>query len=213
MAARSSEIAAAEIRYRQEQMRPLLPTVAVGFSGGTFGGGSQLVTPTFGNFAGRSDFDAVAFWTLQNLGSGNAALRGRTRAVVNESTSRRARSINRIRDEVASAYADVRAQLAAINVSQRRLATAEPGFLNELRRTRAKQGLPIEVLNMVHLLVDARESLVRSVIEYDKAQFRLYVALGQPPDAAIPLRPRQAVPGTGTCIPLPDTRAVSPMRN
>ena len=122
------------------------------------------------------------FGRCRTLGAGNAALRGRTRAVVNESTSRRARTVNQIRDEVASAYADVRAQLQAINVSQRRLATAEPGFVNELRRARAKQGLPIEVLNMVHLLVDARESLVRSVIEYDKAQFRLYVALGQPPD-------------------------------
>jgi outer membrane protein TolC len=213
IAARSSEIAAAEVRYRQEQMRPLLPTIGVGFSGGTFGGGSQLVTPTFGNFSGRSDFDALAFWTLQNLGSGNAALRGQTRAIVDQSTSRRARSANRIRDEVASAHADVRTQLVAINVSQRRLATAEPGFLNELRRTRAKLGLPIEVLNMVDLLVDARDSLVRSVVEYDKAQFRLYVALGQPPDTAIPLTPRRAVPGTGTCIPLPDTRVVSPMRN
>ncbi len=213
MAARSSEVAAAEVRFRQEQMRPLLPTIAVGFSGGTFGGGSQLVTPTFGNFAGRSDFDAVAFWTLQNLGAGNAALRGRTRAVVNESTSRRARTVNQIRDEVASAYADVRAQSQAINVSQRRLAAAEPGFVNELRRARAKQGLPIEVLNMVHLLVDARESLVRSVIEYDKAQFRLYVALGQPPDTAIPVTPRRCVPGTGTSVPIPNPPAAPLVNN
>ena len=197
VAARSNEIGAAEVRYRQEQMRPMLPTIAVGFSAGTFGGGSQLVVPTFGSFSGRSDFDVVAFWTLQNLGVGNAGLRGRTRAVMNESISRRARTVNQVRDEVASAYADVCAQLQAINVSQRRLATAEPGFVNELRRARAKQGLPIEVLNMVHLLIDARESLVRSVIEYDKAQFRLYVALGQPPNSAIPIAPRKAVAGTG----------------
>jgi outer membrane protein TolC len=205
MGARNSEIAAAEVRFRQEQLRPLLPTVAVGFSGGTFGGGSDLVVPTFGRFAGRSDFDAVAYWTLQNLGFGNAALRGRTRSVMNESLSRRALMANQIRDEVASAFADAAARLGAVYVSQRRLATAEQGFKNELLRARNKQGLPIEALNMVHLLTDARQELVRAVVEYNEAEFRLFVALGQPPHSAIPVRPRQAVPGTGKPCLRPNT--------
>ncbi len=81
MGAATSEIAAADVRFRQERIRPVLPTIALGFSAGTFGGGSELVAPPlFGNFSGRSDFDVMALWTLMNAGAGNASLRNRRRA-------------------------------------------------------------------------------------------------------------------------------------
>ena len=134
MGARSSEVAAAEVRFRQEQLRPLLPIVAVGFSGGTFGGGSDLVTPTYGSFSGRSDFDAMALWTLQNLGFGNASLRGQRRAQINEVVADRVRTANQVRDEVAAAYAEAAARLQQVTVAERRLTTAEAGFRNEVRR-------------------------------------------------------------------------------
>ena len=50
---------------------------------------------------------------------------------------------------------------------------------------------------MVHLLIDARVDLIRAVIGYNESQFRLYVALGQPPPRAMPVSPPQAVPNTG----------------
>ncbi len=52
---------------------PFSPTVFIGFAAGGMGGGSNLVRPIFGGFGGRSDLDAYAFWTLQNLGVGNPA--------------------------------------------------------------------------------------------------------------------------------------------
>ena len=76
VAAREAQIAEAETRFRQERLRPLFPTVSLGFSAGSFGGGSNTSTPSFGDFGGRTDFDAFAFWTLQNLGAGNVARRG-----------------------------------------------------------------------------------------------------------------------------------------
>ncbi len=72
--ARTAAIAEAEAHYKQEIGRPLLPTVWLGFSGGVFGGGSNLTPPLVGNFAGRSDFDVRVYWTLLNLGAGNASL-------------------------------------------------------------------------------------------------------------------------------------------
>ena len=53
---------------------PFSPTFYIGYSAGGFGGGSNLVRPLFGGFGGRTDFDVIAYWTLQNLGVGNVAL-------------------------------------------------------------------------------------------------------------------------------------------
>ena len=72
-AARAADVALNEARLREEQFRPLLPVVSVGYSAGQFGGGSDTTDPRFGAFSGRTDFDAYAFWSLENLGVGNWA--------------------------------------------------------------------------------------------------------------------------------------------
>jgi hypothetical protein len=41
--------------------------------------------------------------------------------------------------------------------------------------------LPIELLNSFNLLAEARLQYLDAIVDYDKAQFALYVALGQPP--------------------------------
>lgn len=197
MTARSSEVAAMQVRVRQEEWRPFLPTIAAGASGGAFGGGSGLVTPTFGNFGARSDFDVLAFWTFQNAGVGNASLRNQRSAQMGEAVADRTLMANQVRDEVAAAYADSEAALNQVTVAERRLAAADTGFKQEVRRARNNQGHPIESLNMVHLLIDARVDLIRSVIAYNAAQFRLFVALGMPPPRAIPVLPPQPVSNTG----------------
>src|SRR6185295_1313030 len=86
--ARSAEVAEAQIRVRQEQIRPLVPTVSVGYSGGLFGGGSNLVDSQFGPMKGRSDFDAFAVWSFQGLGFGNRAQVRRADAVTGQSIAR-----------------------------------------------------------------------------------------------------------------------------
>src|SRR5207248_929012 len=63
----------ARARVRQEQVRPFVPTVSVGYSAGLFGGGGSLANSTFGPLSTRSDFDVVAVWNVQNLGLGNRA--------------------------------------------------------------------------------------------------------------------------------------------
>ena len=67
LAARTAEIGQAEICVKEEIGRPLLPTLWLGFSGGAFGGGSNLVPPLLGNFGGRTDFDVRLYWTFLEL--------------------------------------------------------------------------------------------------------------------------------------------------
>ncbi|MDQ3329963.1 MAG: TolC family protein, partial [Planctomycetota bacterium] len=57
--------AEAGTRLRQERMRPWVPNLYVGLSGGGYGGGAG---DRFANFDGRSDLDALAVWELENLG-------------------------------------------------------------------------------------------------------------------------------------------------
>ncbi|GEM_PF-2549933 len=47
-------------------------------------------------------------------------------------------------------------------------------------------GLPIELLNNLELLIKSREDLIEAVIGFNTAQLRLFVALGSPPPLEIP---------------------------
>lgn len=191
LAALRAEIARKQTQVRQERLRPLFPTISIGFSSGTFGGGTNRtdlvsVHPEFGRFGGRTDFDAMAFWTLQNLGVGNLALQNQRRAERDLTIIEQARMLTRIRREVTDAYALSAARRQQVEINQRRLLTAEAGFREDYRRIRGGVGLPIEVLNSMSLLIRAREQLIRSTLEYDRAQFELFVGLGQPPVPATP---------------------------
>ena len=184
IAARTADVAMAETRLRQEHVRPFVPFVSVGFSAGQFGGGGNLTDSRFGHFDGRTDFDVLAVWSLENLGFGNWAVQRQRRAAVDEAAAARLLAINRIRLEVAEAFADAAARRRQVEIAQHELETSSASYREDLTRTRNGQGLPIEVLISVTQLATARQNLIDAVIEYDKAQFRLYVALGQPPVAA-----------------------------
>jgi outer membrane protein TolC len=183
IAARSAEIAAAETRWREERLRPYLPTLAVGFSAGQFGGGGSLTDVRFGHFDGRTDFDALAVWTLDNLGFGNRARQRQQRAIVEERLAERFDAINRVRQQTAVAVADATARRLAIDVARREMETSAASYREDLLRIRNKEGRPIEVLISATQLATARRNFIQAVIEHDIAQFRLHVALGQPPVA------------------------------
>jgi outer membrane protein TolC len=186
MAARNAAIALTEARWREEKWRPLLPTISAGYSAGEFGGGSNLAPPPAFQNSGRNDFDVWAVWTLQNAGIGNLALQRTRQAEVDQATSQRARTVDLIQDEVADAYGVSAARRRQMELSQRQLAVAEAGFREELIRTRGGVGLPIEVVNSLDLLTRARQDFITAIVEYDQAQFRLFVALGNPPAVALP---------------------------
>jgi outer membrane protein TolC len=181
----AAEIAAARTRVTQEKTRPFLPTISVGYSEGGFGGGSNLTAPTFNNLHPRSDFDAFAWWTFQNLGLGNVALVRRRQAEVGQVEGRRGVLVNRIDREVADAYNLSLARSQEVQTAQRQVRTAVQGFQRDLARIREAAGRPIELLNSADLLYQARRELLGAIIGFDESQFRLFVALGQPPTLAV----------------------------
>ncbi len=195
LAARTAEINQAQYALREEIGRPLLPTLWLGFSGGAFGGGSNLSPPLMGNFGGRTDFDVRLYWDVLNMGFGNAALIKQRQAEANQAVALRARTLNRVRDEIATNVAAAKAALNQIEVARRELQSSRNGFHEDLERTYNNLGRPIEVINSLNLLAAARMNLVNAIVEYDQAQFRLWVALGTPPPLVETSTPDQpAVP-------------------
>ena len=185
--AREAGLAATEVRHKQERYRPLLPTVLVGFSGGGFGGGSNLAPPQLSHFAGRTDFDVRVFWTLRNFGVGNLSLQKQRWAEVGQAVGERSRAIAEIRSEVSASYAEVASTRQQADLATQRLSSADVGFHEDLERIRNTVGRPIEVVNSLQLLNQARVARIRAVTDYNKAEFRLFVSLGSPPPLGTPV--------------------------
>jgi outer membrane protein TolC len=187
-------------KLRQEKVRPLFPMVMMGYSSGSFGGGSVLFPPKMGNFRGRQDFDVLAVWSLANMGVGNMATVAERRAVLNQSFAERSLALNGIRQEVIAAYGLVKGEQTQIQITQRQLSDSEQGFREEFARLLGAEALPIEVLNSVDQLGVARQELIKAVTNYNQAQFRLFVATGSSPTRAnLPAREQpnqEAVAGT-----------------
>jgi outer membrane protein TolC len=176
---------------------PFTPTVLVGFSAGTFGAGSNLNPPELGNFDGRTDFDVIAYWSLRNLGVGNRALVNQAASRLRSDNYRMIRVLDQVRDEVAEAYARTFARFAQIGTSEQAVKSAGEAFTEDLLRIKGREGLPIEVLDSLRLLARARSDYLNSIVDYNRAEFELYVALGQPPAATL------ARPAPSEIIPAP----------
>jgi outer membrane protein TolC len=199
LSAQQALVQATLVRLRQERLRPLIPSIllrgastnpAGTLAGGYFGGGKN---DDVSNFGARGDFDVQALWELQNLGFGN-------RARVDERRSENRLSVLelfRIQDfvaaEVTQAY--TQAQSAAS-----RLISAEAGLkdavasanLNSegLGQTKTAGGnviilviRPQEVVAAIQALALAYNDYYGAIADYNRSQFRLYRALGQPAQA------------------------------
>jgi outer membrane protein TolC len=179
--ARSAAIVEAQTRRTQEKVRPWVPLVSVGYSGGWFGGGSNLVASNFGPLSGRSDFDVFAVWNVQNLGFGNRARVRQADAVYGQAVTGYDLAVNQIRREVVEAVADARAAARQIDIAKKAVANAEEGLKLEIDRIRGGFGQPLEALDNFRQLLEGRRELLRAVVAFNVAQFRLFVAVGSSP--------------------------------
>jgi outer membrane protein TolC len=191
---RQAVIRAALLNVRAMQALPFSPNLIVGYSAGTFGGGSNLAAegivqpdgtvqrqPRFDSFDGRQDFDVVAYWTLRNLGVGNVALIRLARSNLRSEQLREVEVLDRVRTEVATAYARTHARWAQIETAEHAVQSSQNAYTEDYKRTYERIGLVIEVLDSLRLLARSRYAYLDAIIDYNRAQFELYVALGQPP--------------------------------
>jgi outer membrane protein TolC len=164
-------------RYRRERYAPLLPSVLLGVSQTDFGGG---LGSDLSDFDKRFDYDAMAFWELRNFGVGESARRDETRAVYDRARARQAQLLDRVAREVVEAHAQVAARKSQIATAQSGIEAATNSYTRNLDRIKQGQGLPIEALQSIQALDDARREYLRAVVDYNAAQFTLLRALGWP---------------------------------
>src|SRR5207245_401788 len=128
-------------------------------------------------------------WELRNLGLGNRALVHQRGAEAQVAELELFRTQDRVAAEVTQAHAQVRSAAARLRDAESGLEEALDSADKNLRgmaETRPARGAlllvirPQEVVASVQALALAYGDYYGAVGDYDRAQFRLYRALGQP---------------------------------
>ena len=164
-------------RLKRERNAPLVPSVLLAASYGGLGGG---LGSSLTNYGDRFDADAVAYWELRQLGMGEQAARREARSRITQARAREIATMDRIAREVGESKAQVQSRKRQIEITQDAVEAAEDSFEKNWDRIRNGQGLPIEVLQAIQALATARREYVRSVADYNQAQFTLQRSLGWP---------------------------------
>jgi len=199
LAGQQAVVQATLVRLRQEKVRPLLPSVLLRgastnpsgtLAGGLFGGG---INDDMSNFRARGDFDVQVLWELQNLGFGNHALVKQRSAENQQAILELFRTQDRIAAEVAQAYAQAQSAAERIIDAEAGVADAVDSAnknLQGLGQTKTAGNVliplirPQEVIASLQALGQAYADYYGAVADYDRAQFRLYRAVGRPADLA-----------------------------
>ncbi|MCA9051710.1 MAG: TolC family protein [Planctomycetaceae bacterium] len=170
-------VAAACEQYQRQKYAPFVPSVLLGASQTGFGGGVGSTTESISD---RMDFDAALTWELRGLGYGEQAARRITTAQVEQARFRQVQLMDRIAREITEAHTQTRFRFERIAIAEQGITSAEESVRRNLDRIRNGQGRPIEALQAIRALEEARLALVTAISDYNAAQFRLHRAIGHP---------------------------------
>src|SRR5262249_9079282 len=176
-------VEAARLRLKQARLRPFVPSLALAEAGGGFGGGPGAF---FGNFGSRNAVAASLFGDLRGLGMRDCGIM-RQRAAEHETARlEKIRAQAQVIADVSATY-DVR-QAANRQIEEARQTLVEAIDSLQLNSLNIRQGAelphatrPIEVLQPIQALAEARLDYLDAVITYNRAQFRLKRAIGEAP--------------------------------
>lgn len=200
LASQQAEVQLSLTLLRQEQLRPLIPSIllrgtstpATGtLAAGIFAGGPN---DTIGNAGLRGDVDLQVLWQFDNLGFGN-------RAKVHERESENHLAVvelfrvqDRIAAEVAQAYAQAQMAVRRVSLAEQEVQSASRSADKNLialgqTKTAGNQVMllvrPQEAVAAVQSLAQAYVDYYDAVADANRAQFRLYRALGQPAECVV----------------------------
>jgi outer membrane protein TolC len=214
LASQQARVQATLALIKQECLRPLIPSVLLrGAStnpSGTLAGGVYFPEPN-GSAAGmRGDIDVQLLWQLNNLGFGNRALVHQREAENQLALVELFRIQDRVAAEVAREYASAHLAVRRVEVAEQGMRSARKSADKNLAALSEAKGVgnqlvtlvrPQEVVAAIQALAQAYADYYGAVADANRAQFRLYRALGQPAQYLIrdePLSPPCAP------APLPD---------
>jgi outer membrane protein TolC len=195
LASQQAEVQATLAALKQERLRPLIPSLLLrGYStpvtgtlaAGYFGGGPNS---SVSNGSLRSDVDVQLLWQFDNLGFGNRGRIHQREAESKLATVELFRIQDRVAAEVARAHAEAQMAARRVESATREVRSAQSSAdknliaLGQPRTTAGQVQLlvrPQEAVAAVQALAQAYADYYGAVADSNRAQFRLYRALGQP---------------------------------
>ena len=221
--AAGAELQVSETLVKHAKATPVLPRVQADFVGGGFAAG---VNATFTQPRGYFNTGAALVWDLDNLGAGNAAaIRGRQAAQT--AATFRVREVQAmVVAEIKAAVAQAGARFEALEPAQvavreatemfRKIRDTSFGVAGPERKIDVREGLTaLQALNL------SRVQYLQQVVEFNRAQFRLFTAIGQPAvcglDAAttrpldVPVLPQPAAAPQPLPAPRPVAEVPTPL--
>jgi outer membrane protein TolC len=184
------------IRLKQERMRPLIPSLVLQsnatpdetLGAGLVGSG----THSLNSWAGRNDWDAQVVWQFKNLGFGNRGLITQRRGEQQQAQLELFRKQDQVAADVRQAHAQVQAAVLRVRRAEAEvksgLASYE-GNLKGLGQT-VRAGKLLQLVNRPQEVVAALQQLQQAYInyyttanDYNRAQFRLFRAMGFPAES------------------------------
>jgi outer membrane protein TolC len=214
LAEQQALVEAALARVRTARWRPLLPNAIVSYNYGGYGGGPPLVTRDgktvfalsgqIADFGSRSDFDATLVWRLENLGLGNLAQVREQTALHRQAVLNKLRLADVVVTQVVQAHEQVQRTGERVRITRDALydpsgsptGIAFRSLRLNFTRIKGGEGRPLEALDSVRGLNDSIEAYVQAVTDFERARFRLLVALGMPAQAL--LDPQHCMPALST---------------
>jgi outer membrane protein TolC len=221
LASQKALVQAALVRLKQERMRPLLPSVVLyGAPVPTAPGGYLMGGAFFGSSSGglastasaRNDVNVQLLWTLNNMGFGNVALVRERRAEQEQTLIELFRVQDNVAAEIARIHAELEAAAARIPEAEAGVKEAQISFAGNLKglsqTTRFGDLLtlvnrPQEVVAALQQLATAYENYFAAVNDFNRAQFRLYHALGYPAGIIAERQPLGEIQPIDTSRPQP----------
>jgi outer membrane protein TolC len=195
LASRQAQVQATLTQLQQEKLRPLIPSVLLrGYSTpvtgtlgvGVFGGGPN---GRIGDGGWRSDFDLQLLWQFDNLGFGNAGRVHQRDAESKLAVLELFRVQDRIAAEVVQAHAQAQSAARRVELAEKGVRAAKESADKNLLALGQARGAgnqivllvrPQEAVASVQVLAQAYSDYYAAVADANRAQFRLYRALGQP---------------------------------
>ena len=134
------------------------------------------------------------YWELQNLGFADRAIAQQRGAQQRTAVLELMKVQDRVASEVVKGEKSRIAASRQMEESARAVPEAQTSLALNLANIRRGAGLPgatrpIEVLQPIQALAQARADYLDAVLTYNRSQFRLYRALGQPPMLPAPEQP------------------------
>ncbi len=195
LAADQALVQAALARLRQEKLRPFVPSILLRGAStpvtGTLGAGVSAGgnNGDLGSTSARSDWDLQILWQLDNLGLGNIARARQRDSEHCQAILELFREQDQVAAEVSRAHAQARQARRRVEIAERQVRLAVDSYnknligLGQVRRAGdLLQTIvrPQEAIAAIQSLAQAYADYFGAVADSNRAQFRLYRAMGQP---------------------------------